>query len=77
MRSSIARAAPVRAAPAAPRLQPSQGRRTLQVVAATVVNSNDFRNGTALEIEGVPYRVRSVLLGIGALGGHQGQGGPC
>lgn len=67
----------MRAAPAAPRLLPSQGRRTLQVVAATVVNSNDFRNGTALEIEGVPYRVSSLPLGIGALGGRQGQGRPC
>ena len=32
-------------------------RPSLVVVNAAVVNSNDFRNGTAIEIDGVPYKV--------------------
>ena len=32
-------------------------RPSLIIVSATVVNSNDFRNGTAIEIDGVPYKV--------------------
>jgi hypothetical protein len=35
-------------------------RPSLVIVRAAVVNSNDFRNGTAIEIDGVPYKVKKA-----------------
>ena len=44
-------------APIAPGRAALRPKPSLVLVSAAVVNSNDFRNGTAIEIDGVPYKV--------------------
>mmetsp|Transcript_25999 Transcript_25999/g.56680 ORF Transcript_25999/g.56680 Transcript_25999/m.56680 type:complete len:222 (-) Transcript_25999:703-1368(-) len=58
-RTVVSRVQPFKAAPVVPAR--GRGPRTVRVVAGAQISSNDFRNGVAVEVDGVPYKVTEFL----------------